>query len=346
MNIEEKTVLKELQDELLDKGGSKKKDLSLNTEKKVMHKTCCQGAFKYNTKIAAYNDIKDKHHVYFIKINDDGLIKYRLYRECKKNSVDGSGLCHIHKRMQDTNAAELKFFEKDIKPKTDVVDTERYLAQIDDPFFENIEKRNNKEKQKLQVKSKKNNPINLVLNSGNENMITQLTLFATQLLSVNDSKIETKKAIKSASEELIDEISSLKKAESSNSKLESDEEDIDEEDDEDEDEEENDDEDEEVSVVNIETKKGRHLYLSEEKNYIMDPEDEEHTVLGIMTEVASKYSTIIYETKNYTVLKNHNHDEKGKILHCVLSDNVFDESFNHIGKYKKNKSGEIKYKFN
>jgi hypothetical protein len=334
MNLDEKNILNELIEDLSDKGKVKKNELSLNNEKKICSKTCCKGAFKYNTFIKAYDDIKENNHVYFVKIDDN----YRLYRECKKNSIDGSGLCHIHKRMKESNPSELKFFETDILPKS-ANDKDRYLASIDDPFFGKIEKRNNKEKQKEQLKFKKNNPINLVLTSGNEALKTQLTLFATQLLNNNTLLKEENKKIKSASEEISEQISSLKSV-----ILEKDVDVIEEDDDADEDDEENNDDVEEVSVIEIETEKGRKLYLSPENNYIIDPQDEE-TVLGIMAEINPKYSTIIYESKSYTVLKDRNHDEKGKIHICVLSNNVFDVSFNYIGKYKKNKAGIVEYTF-
>lgn len=347
MSLDEKSILNELVEDLSENGKLKKKELNLNNEKKICSKTCCKGAFKYNTYIKAYEDIKDKNQVYFVKNDDD---TYRLYRECKKNSIDGSGLCHIHKRMKESNPSELKFFETDILPKSPK-DKDRYLASIDDPFFSKIEKRNNKEKQKEQLKFKKNNPINEVLTSGNETLKTQLLLFATQLLNNNTLLSEGNKKIKSISEEISDQISSLKaeikekdEADDEDNEEEEDEEEEDKDNEEEDLEKENNDEVEEYSVIEIETEKGRKLYLSPENNYIIDPQDEE-TVLGIMAEINPKYRTIIYESKNYTVLKDRNHDEKGKIYICVLSNNIFDVSFNHIGKYKKNKSGGIEYTF-
>ena len=363
MSSTENKVLKELFDDLSNKNDKTPSETDLTNMKKsnVNTKSSCQGAYKYISSKEALNHFKNNEHtLYIVTVNENGKNEFKAFRKCKRNCSDGSGFCTSHK---NANKATLKIFETDILPKG-IDDPDRCLASIDHEYFLGAKKKIAKaeENKKKDInKYNKNDPIFIILNGKNEKMKIQLTIEATKILNNNDTskeKLTESKASSKKSSSILDSISEIKSSietktndvdeidsesdsDDASEKSDSDDEDLEKEDvkiNEGEDE-----SDEEISVIEIETKKKRKLYWSEEKNYVMDPQDEE-TVIGIMVAVENKYSTIIHEGKNYTVVKDRKHSEKGKIFHCVLSNNVFGENSKFIGTYKE-KKGEIKYKF-
>jgi hypothetical protein len=131
-----------------------------------IEKNCCTAAVKYNTIGTAYTDTKNNLNVYLIKEEKNGNLKTNAYSRCSKTTQDGNVFCHLHCRMLKYNSEGLKIFDKDIVPKSST-DKTRWLANINDDFFENMGKRGAKKKNidNNYVFSTNNNPILLILSS-------------------------------------------------------------------------------------------------------------------------------------------------------------------------------------
>jgi hypothetical protein len=96
------------------------------------------------------------------------------------------------------------------------------------------------------------------------------------------------------------------------------------------------DSEEETECTLIETNKGKTLYLDNEKNIFESEDGIDAIQIGKLTEVNKKYSTILYKSKNYSVIKDIKCPETNNDLKlCVLTDKLFDVEFKHIGKIKK-----------
>jgi len=161
-----------------------KKSSSINNIKN--EKNYCIAAVRYNTIGNAYRAIKTDH-VYLVKDDKNGNSKIRAYSRCSKTIQKGEKYCHLHCRMTKYNNDGLKIFDKDILP-LDSKDKTRWLASIDDEFFENMGKRGAKKKYSNNIYSftNENNPVLLILNHKNAKLAVQLEMYASQLLKNNN----------------------------------------------------------------------------------------------------------------------------------------------------------------
>ena len=182
-------------DQLVIKKNKKKEDI---TEKKI-----CIAARKYSTMGDAYKAIQNNTQVYLVKEEKDGITKISSYTRCAKTIQDNDKYCHIHSQMEKTNKDSLKIFEKDIVP-VDNLDKKKWLANINDDFFENMGKRGakNKDCDKSFTFSDVSNPILLILKHKNPKLTTHLLLYASQLLKGNFEII--KDNVKSVEEKIPD----------------------------------------------------------------------------------------------------------------------------------------------
>ena len=169
-NINEKKISN------LSDNKSKKKDNS-------NEKNNCVAAVRYNTIGNAYKDRMNNVGVYLIKEEKNGNMKTHAYSRCSKTTQDGTNFCHLHCRMTKYNNEGLKIFEKDILP-TNSSDKTRWLANVNDDFFENMGKRGAKKKngENNFTFPDENHPILLILTHKNAKLATQLSLYASQLL--------------------------------------------------------------------------------------------------------------------------------------------------------------------
>jgi len=206
-NINEKKI-----SNLSDK--SKKKDNS-------NEKNNCVAAVRYNTIGNAYKDRMNNVSVYLIKEEKNGNMKTHAYSRCSKTTQDGTNFCHLHCRMTKYNNEGLKIFEKDILP-SNPNDKTRWLANINDDFFENMGKRGAKKKngENNFTFPDENHPILLILTHKNAKLATQLSLYASQLLKnsnyvcpeimTNDiKKVESKKKEIIKTDNTLENISNL-----------------------------------------------------------------------------------------------------------------------------------------
>ena len=159
-------------------------------------KNCCIAAVRYNTIGRAYKNILNNIPVYLVTEKENDNNKPSAYSRCSKTSYQKNNLCHIHA----DNNKDLKIFEKDILPQ-DSNDKTRWLANINDDFFENMGKRGAKKKncENNYTFSESNNPILLILNHKNPKLITHLSIYASQLLKgnyqvLNNNDIDQKKS--------------------------------------------------------------------------------------------------------------------------------------------------------
>jgi hypothetical protein len=111
---------------------------------------------------------------------------------------------------------------------------------------------------------------------------------------------------------------------------------------------ENDDDTQEMNVVPIETHKGQKYFMNPEtlKVYELpseDDEDQKPSELGILVEIAKKYSTLTYDDNHYIISKEISDESKNLDMYlCVLSDKVFDKNTKAcLGKLKHGKNGGI-----
>jgi hypothetical protein len=155
---------------------NKKKDIS-------NEKNNCIAAVKYNTIGNAYKDRMKNIDVYLVKEEKNGNIKTHAYSRCSKTTQDGTHFCHLHCRMTKYNNDGLKIFDKDILPSNQN-DKTRWLANINDDFFENMGKRGAKKKngENNFTFPDENHPVLLILTHKNAKLATKLSIYASQLL--------------------------------------------------------------------------------------------------------------------------------------------------------------------
>ena len=354
-------------------------------------KNCCIAAVRYNTIGNAYKDIQNNINVYLIEDEINGTKKVNAYAQCSKTAFSQcseveyeksinieSKLCHLHRRMIKSNSEGLKIFDKDILP-TSQSDKKRWLANVNDDFFENMGKRGAKKKNSDNnfLFSNQNHPILLILNHKNAKLTTLLTVYASQLLKNNsntdfhidkESKIPYKKDKNNDISKNLNNLISLISSNGIDLKSKKTKADLqkcienfkeDEEKSESEDEEsihecfeksndlkEDDDDDDDVPCIPIKTIKGKLLWFNEENNIVYEPEGEDGgEELGFLKEISKDYSTITHNKKTYTVIIEINHKNRGKINCCVLTDSLFDKKMNLIGTRTKLKNNDYMFDF-
>ena len=186
-------------DELVNEIRDKKKMHNDQKIKKITStdKKLCKAAVPISTRGGAYRKLLKGDKIGLI--NDNG--KTIAYCRCSKTTSDENNYCHLHERTIKVNKSELKNFEEDILPKSKT-DKSKWIATIDDPYFENMGKRGTKKKNidNTFVFSSKSDPVLLVLIHKDAKLSTQLSLCATQLLKFNsyilpkNDEIETEKS--------------------------------------------------------------------------------------------------------------------------------------------------------
>jgi hypothetical protein len=179
--------------QLLSSINEKKIDSSFKSDLKkkkcvASEKNCCKAAVRYNTIGNAYKDRLKNIPVYLVREEKNGIIKTHAYARCSKTTQESIDFCHLHCRMVKFNNEGLKIFEKDVLPLSKN-DKNRWLANINDDFFENMGKRGAKKKNgdNNYTFTDENHPILLILNHKNPKLLTQLSLYASQLLKSNFS---------------------------------------------------------------------------------------------------------------------------------------------------------------
>jgi hypothetical protein len=337
-----------------------------NSEKKY-----CIAAVRYTTIGEAFKDIQNNVKVYLVKEEKNGNTKTHAYCRCSKTLQDGKDICHLHLRMINFNKDGLKIFERDILPKNQH-DKSRYLADVNDDFFENMGKRGAKKKNGGNnfIFPEPDHPVLLIMSHKNPKLANQLTVYASQLLKYNTNIISKdfvtneKVSKKSSSVDddqslsnVIDLITSAEKEKSnlkdkkiSSKKIQYQEDDQLEDENQDNsnssEEEDDDEEDEGVSCIPIHTTKGKQLWLNADNNIIYEPEGEDGgEEIGVLKKISSQYHTILYENEYYTVIKEIKDKKRGMINCCVLTNSLFDKKMKLIGNRKKLKNKEYSFDF-
>ena len=321
-------------------------------------KNCCIAAVKYNTIGEAYKDHIKGLDVYLVKEEKNGSMKTNAFSRCSKTSQEGKQYCHLHTRMITSNPDGLKIYERDILPKNES-DKTRYIANVNDDFFENMGKRGAKKKNgdnNYQFPTE-NHPILLILNHKNPKLMTHLTLYASQLLKKTVSSEEFNKLQETSMivnkedsvnnlknlirmiPELQDEVSkhsAKEKVSVSDAVSDADSDAVsDAVSDADADEASDDGSEEEVSCIPIYTKKDKLLWYNPENNFVYEPEGNDGgEEIGILTQVKEKYATVVYNDEHYTVLKNVKDPNDKASFYCTLTNSMFDKNMKYIGKHK------------
>jgi hypothetical protein len=369
-NISDKKVSK------ISDTNQKKKDIS--SEKNI-----CIAAVRYNTIGNAYKDRMNNIDVYLVKEEKNGNQKTHAYSRCSKTTQEGTQFCHLHCRMTKYNNDGLKIFDKDIIP-SHPNDKSRWLANINDDFFDNMGKRGAKKKngENNYTFSDENHPVLLILTHKNAKLATTLTSYASQLLKnsnyiCKDLEVSGKTSVKEKSKKIpvkkqeedtyqnignlmtmiseIDKSSTVKESNIKHNDVIED--DLEEEESNDDrssaksescnnSDDDADNESEGVSCIPIYTTKNKLLWYNEDTGTIYEPEgDDGGEELGILTKISKEYHTINYKDELYTVLKKHDVKDKGYIFCCVLTDTLFDKKMNFIGSRTKLKDNEYRFDF-
>ena len=337
-------------------------------------KKYCIAAVKYTTIGEAFKDIQNNVKVYLVKEEKNGNTKTYAYCRCSKTLQDGKEICHLHLRMINFNKDGLKIFDRDILPKNQH-DKSRYLADVNDDFFENMGKRGAKKKNGGNnfIFPEPDHPVLLIMSHKNPKLANQLTVYASKLLKDNtniiskdfitNGKIRKKSSsvnVEPSVSDVINLITSAEKEKSnlkdnkiSSKKIEYQEEDNEDQDksnsseeDENEDDADDDEDDEGVSCIPIHTTKGKQLWLNADNNIIYEPEGEDGgEEIGVLKKISSQYHTIFHENEYYTVIKEIKDKKRGIINCCVLTNSLFDKKMNLIGNRKKLKNKEYSFEF-
>jgi len=347
-----------------------KKDSSIDKNK-------CQAGAKFNTLKEVYSAIENNEEVYLI---EDSVTKKKFaYSRCCKTSGSNSSYCHTHDGKKTT-----KNFEKDILPfgerpklNDDFFDgmgkrgakkkniSNVYYFEPNDPIKEILDDKNPIPRKYLyfyamQISKNKNE---IIINNDTSNIKSYYEKKNDSESEDDDnessknigsylellSSLEKDSSIKKKEES--DEEGSIIGSDSDNSNAspaeDSDAEDSDEEQSVKEDSDaESDAESEGVSCTQIETLKGKILWLNPETNLVYEPEgDDEGKALGTLKKIKKKHSTIHYDEEYYTVIEERTHEKKGLIFRCVLSNNLFDKKMNLIGILEYLRKNEYRYNF-
>ena len=359
---------------------SEKQNISSNSnivskKDSTSEKKYCIAAVRYTTIGEAFKDIQNNVKVYLVKEEKNGNTKTYAYCRCSKTLQDGKDICHLHLRMINFNKDGLKIFDRDILPKNQH-DKSRYLADINDDFFENMGKRGAKKKNGANnfIFPEPDHPVLLVMSHKNPKLANQLTAHASQLLKnntniiskdfISNEKISKKSPSIDIDQSVSDVInlitsdqkekSNLKDKKISSKNIQYQEK---EDDDEDQSEDENQDnsnsseedeneDDEGVSCIPIHTTKGKQLWLNADNNIIYEPEGEDGgEEIGVLKKISSQYHTIFHENEYYTVIKEIKDKKRGMINCCVLTNSLFDKKMKLIGNRKKLKNKEYSFDF-
>ena len=353
-------------------------DKKSNLKKEINNKDLkCIAAKQYATRGDAYSDIIKKIPVILLDEEHNGNMKKNAYRRCFRTKHCGTLYCKSHLSMVDSNV-NFKTFEQ-IYP-LDINDKTKYIATINDEYFERMGERGaNKKNLKNTILLPDDTLINIknIFEIKNvktrQEVLNKLDLFAEDLLkkyNIKNKNIQDKPEKKIKKDLLrinIDEtnnkLSNNIINNSINNIIESDDNnELSDNDDKSENDELNnnklnddnsnnsdilDDNSEGVPCISIYTQKGKQLWLNVDDNTVYEPEGEDNgEEIGILKEISEEYHTILHENKMYTVLKELSIKKYNKIYCCVLSDNLFDKNLNLVGKRKKLKNKEYKFEFN
>jgi hypothetical protein len=347
---------------------SEKQNVSNIVSKKdsTNEKKYCIAAVKYTTIGEAFKDIQNNVKVYLVKEEKNGNTKTYAYCRCSKTLQDGKEICHLHLRMINFNKDGLKIFDRDILPKNQY-DKSRYLADVNDDFFENMGKRGAKKKNGGNnfIFPEPDHPVLLIMSHKNPKLANQLTVYASQLLKNNtniiskdfitNEKISKKLSSVNVEPSVSDVINLITSAEKEKSNLKDNkisskkieyQEEEDDELDQCEDESCSSEDDEGVSCIPIHTTKGKQLWLNTDNNIIYEPEGEDGgEEIGVLKKISSQHHHILYENEYYTVIKEIKDKKRGIINCCVLTNSLFDKKMNLIGNRKKLKNKEYSFEF-
>jgi len=351
-------------------------------KKATSSKFCCIAASKFNTIMNAHASL-GICPVYLLDYDIDGVKKTVAYKRCCK-SIRPAEKSDIHEisieKSKDEEDISLKLCHRHIGAKslmifnTDILLKGR-LASEDDPYFKSMGVRGAKKKNgnNTYVFDTPKNPILEILNHPDRNYYTSLMIEALKIQKKSSSKKDISNLVSLLNNETK---SSTHKyhAESEKDKSYQDESDQDESDQDESDEQEIDlyendeihlssedekeeihsEDEEEVSCEAIFTTTGDQLWYNPLNHHVYEPTDEDDNSksLGILKEVPTKYESIKYNSKSYTVMIDLFHEEKGEIHCCVLSNKLFKlndkDNFKLIGKRilikSSAKSADKKYK--
>ena len=332
----------------------------------ISNKFCCIAASPFSTIKGAYAAFNEnKSGVYLIDDEINGHKKCIAYKRCckslrptKKSDIheinsetnseiskieeDTLSLCHRH-----INSKSLKIFDIDILPKA-------RLATENDSYFKGIGIRGAKKKNgnNTYVFDSPNNPIKIILDHPNRNYYTALMIEALKI----QKKSSGSKDISNLVSLLNNETKSTLKYQDNSDQNDSNHNKYDKDDKDESDQDESDQEidlykdlceaenisldsdEEEVSCEAIFTISGDQLWYNPSDDKVYEPTDEDDNSknLGVLKEISSKYETIQYNGKSYTVMVEINNEENGEIHCCVLSNRLFklydEHNFKLIGK--------------
>jgi len=355
---------------------SEKQNISSNSnivskKDSTNEKKYCIAAVRYTTIGEAFKDIQNNVKVYLVKEEKNGNTKTYAYCRCSKTLQDGKDICDLHLSMINFNKDGLKIFDRDILPKNQH-DKSRYLADVNDDFFENMGKRGAKKKNGGNnfIFPEPDHPVLLIMSHKNPKLANQLTTYASQLLKnntniiskdfVTNEKVSKKSSSVDVDQSLSDVIdlitsaekekSNLKDKKISSKKIEYQEDDQLEDENQynsnSSEEEDDDEEDEGVSCIPIHTTKGKQLWLNADNNIIYEPEGEDGgEEIGVLKKISSQYHTIFHENEYYTVIKEIKDKKRGMINCCVLTNLLFDKKMKLIGNRRKLKNKEYSFDF-
>jgi hypothetical protein len=308
----------------------------------------CKAAVKYTTLKNAYLDIEKNYEVYLVKeeiidLDNVKTVKTFAYTRCRKTVIEQNDYCHLHQRMISFPNKCIKIYERDIVPNPKSNDTTKWIATVDDIFFEKMGKRgctkkNADEKYNF---TEKTNPILFVLTHKNPKLQNQLILYATELLKNNNFSISSMENL-----EVEKEIEKEKTMDKKNNKKDNlnDLLDMIPKDNNDD----NNDNNKKVihlediyntnsinqniSFIELKTNDDKVVWYNQENNNVYEYNKSKNTyeIMGILREISKDYCKIKYNGKLYTILLEINKNKK-KIFCCVLTDSLFDENLNLIG---------------
>ena len=303
----------------------------------------CIAAVKYSTIGGVYKNVLEFKKKIYLVTSTDG--KTTAYGSCSKTAHEGE-LCHLHQQMLSRET--LKIFDKDIVPIPGDKSNLKRLADINDPYFENMGKRGAKEKNSNNIYtfSNKEDPILKILNHKNQKLSTLLHTYASHLLKGNpNSPMKDNNLTINTSSNLLSLMSSVIDKEENISDTEVSESDISEMSNKSEgkkssdgDEVESDDSDDEsqssVSCIELTANNGKTLYFNEIDNMVYELSGE---LIGILTEISEDFHTITYNDKYYTVL-----EEQNKVFCCKITGTLFDKNLNFVSVSKKTGKNKVK----
>jgi len=309
-------------------------------KKLVSNKNICTAAVKYNTIGEAYKDIEKNISVYLVKEEKNNAIKINAYTKCSKTAKNGENLCHLHCRMIKTNEIGLKIFDKDIIPN-DVKDKTKWLANINDDFFENMGKRGAKKKNNSNIYTFSDplDPILLVLNHKNAKLYSRLREYAKDLIDgiIDHKSIKSRKDIKKM-DDINDLINSIQ-SDDYETVISSEDNTVSSED--------------ESEYIQIYSKDNQEFYLDKNNYEVYRSDDNNNDSddgtciinIGILKESSEEYHYIKYDNKFYSIVKEGTIKKRGSVYLSKISKIIFDKKMNYIGNLIIIDENEDKYSY-